>query len=196
VGDLVLSPIGVILAGGRGRRLGGDKARTELAGRPLISYPLCALIQAVGEVAVVAKPGTLLPLLAGIPIWLEAEEPHHPLVGIIHALRTAGPRPVVVCAADMPFVTAGVLAELARADAQGAPAVIAVQDGRLQPQLGRYEPSALALLEVAAPDRPLRTTVGELGPRLVEVPKSQLFNVNTAGDLAEAEVQLGRLGRP
>lgn len=189
----MLSPIGVILAGGRGRRLGGDKARAELAGRPLISYPLSALIQAVGEVAVVAKPGTLLPGLPGIPIWREAEEPHHPLVGIIHSLRTAGPRPVVVCAADMPFVTAGVLAELARADAREAPAVIAVQDGRLQPQLGRYEPAALDRLEAVPPDRPLRTTVGELRPQLVEVPEAQLFNVNTPEDLAEAEARLTRL---
>ena len=38
-----------ILAGGRGTRLGGDKARAELAGRPLISYPLAAAAAADGS---------------------------------------------------------------------------------------------------------------------------------------------------
>jgi molybdopterin-guanine dinucleotide biosynthesis protein A len=33
-------PVGAILAGGGGRRIGGDKAIVELHGRPLISYPL------------------------------------------------------------------------------------------------------------------------------------------------------------
>ena len=30
----------MILAGGRGSRLGGEKATAQLAGRPLIAYPL------------------------------------------------------------------------------------------------------------------------------------------------------------
>ena len=36
-------PIGVILAGGRGRRIGGSKAVVELCGKPLIRYPLEAM---------------------------------------------------------------------------------------------------------------------------------------------------------
>lgn len=50
--------LGVVLAGGRGSRLGGAKAMAELAGRPLISYPLTALLEAGLEAVVVAKPGT------------------------------------------------------------------------------------------------------------------------------------------
>ena len=36
-------PIGVVLAGGSGRRIGGSKAIVKLRGQPLITYPLAAL---------------------------------------------------------------------------------------------------------------------------------------------------------
>ncbi len=52
------STLGVVLAGGRGSRLGGAKPTADLAGRPLISYALAALAAAGLEAAVVAKPDT------------------------------------------------------------------------------------------------------------------------------------------
>ena len=90
---------------------------------------------------------------------------------------------MLVCAADMPLITAAVLRSLASADAGGAPAVIATSEGGLQPQLGRYEPAALALLAPSAAEgrRSLREVVSAIGPALVEVPEPVLFNVNTRG---------------
>jgi molybdopterin-guanine dinucleotide biosynthesis protein A len=191
----------VVLAGGAGRRIGGDKAVVSLAGRPLICYPLAAMRAAVGEagvVAVVAKPETRLPddLPSGVQVWREPAEPRHPAVGIAHALERAGGRSVVVCAADMPFVTAELLGALARADAAGAPAVVAVLDGGLQPHLARYEPLALTTLTAAAAGRrPLRQIVASLKPRLYAVADARVvFNVNTAEDLAEAERLITALG--
>ena len=55
-----------------------------------------------------AKQSTILPGLdAEVAIWLEADEPRHPLAGIVHALRCAARTPVIVVAGDMPFVTRG-----------------------------------------------------------------------------------------
>ena len=70
-----------------------------------------------------AKQSTVLPGLdVEVAIWLEAEEPRHPLAGIVHALRCARGRPVVVVAGDMPFVTRGLVARArARALARRAP---------------------------------------------------------------------------
>jgi molybdopterin-guanine dinucleotide biosynthesis protein A len=192
VGHLLRAPVGVILAGGRGRRVGGDKAMLELAGRPLIAYPLAAMRDAVAEVAVVTKPGLRLPSDLGVSVWLEPPEPQHPLVGIVHALRRAGGRPVVVCAVDLPLVTTRVLAALAEAEAGGVAAVIAAADGRLHPSLARYEPSALALLEPAAAEAraPLREVVARLEPHRLEVPPAVVFNVNTPEELAQAAARL------
>jgi molybdopterin-guanine dinucleotide biosynthesis protein A len=186
-----LRPIGVVLAGGLGRRIGGAKAVVQLGGRPLISYPLAAMRAAVGEVAVVAKADTVLPALDGVAVWIEPASPRHPLVGIVHALRRAGGRPVLVCAADLPFVTAAALTQLALADPQGTPAVIASSArGGPQPLLGCYQPTAAGLLAAAAltATGPVRAAVGAIGPRLLELADGRvLFNVNSEADLARAE---------
>jgi molybdenum cofactor guanylyltransferase len=192
-------PIGVVLAGGRARRLGGGKATASLAGRPLVSYPVRALRETVDEVAIVAKPSTALPALEpGIAVWREPAAPSHPLVGIAAALTRAGGRAVLVCAGDMPFVPVSLLARLAAADAGDAPAVVAASArGDLQPLLARYEPGALALLGPAAAEgvAPARAVVGSLTPAIVVVedPRS-LFNVNTPEDLREAESLLAAGG--
>jgi molybdenum cofactor guanylyltransferase len=189
VSDHERQPIGVILAGGLGRRIGGDKAVVTLCGRPLISYPLQAMGNATPDLAVVAKSDTRLPSLPGVDVWIEPEQPRHPLVGIVHALERAAGRPVLVCAADMPLITAAALRSLAEADPGGAPAVVARGERGLQPQLGLYLPAAAPALAQAAKasDQPLRAVVSALGPVLVQVPERVLFNVNTPDDLEALE---------
>ena len=98
-------PIGVILAGGRGRRIGGAKATVQLCKKPLICYPLAALQDALADVAVMAKLETKLPSLPGLTVWVEPDAQQHPLVGIVRALALAEGRPVVICAVDLPFVS-------------------------------------------------------------------------------------------
>jgi molybdenum cofactor guanylyltransferase len=191
-------PVGVVLAGGRARRLHGRKVAAALGGRPLLSYPLRSMLEATREVAVVAKPSTELPPLGPVPVWAEPEQPSHPLVGIVEALRRAGGRPVLVCAGDMPFVPVSLLTRLAAHDAGGAPAVVATSERHgLQPLLARYEPAALELLAPAAAEAvaPARAVVAELAPVVVMVADARaLFNVNTPEDLREAEALLAARG--
>lgn len=109
--------IGVLLAGGRGRRLGGrPKAAVEVGGRPLASYPAAALAGVCSRVAFVAKPGSDLPRLPGVERWDEPTDPQHPVVGIVHALEQAG-EAVLVVAADMPYVTPNACASVIAAGA-------------------------------------------------------------------------------
>src|ERR1700735_4550529 len=115
VSGLRRRPVGAVLAGGRGQRIGGDKAIVSLAGRPLLSYPVRAMLGALDHVVVVAKPSTVLPALDGVAVWREPEHPSHPLVGIAEALRRAAGGWVLVCAGDMPFVAVPLLGWLAAA---------------------------------------------------------------------------------
>ena len=91
---------------------------------------------------------TELPQLE-VPIVLEPEEPRHPLIGIVAALRHAGGRPVLVVACDLPLVSPALLAELAASpqppdsppspERSGTePLVLAAPGGDPQPLLGRY----------------------------------------------------------
>ncbi len=187
-------PVGVVLAGGLGRRLGGAKATVELRGRPLICYPLQALAAVLEEVAVIARADTPLPSLPGVTVWIERQAPRHPLHGIVEALGLAGGRPVLACAVDLPFVTPELVSSLARADSGGAPAVIAANAGQLQPLLGRYEPSAAQPLAVAAREGvSARDAVAALRPRLLAVDDPELLlNVNAPEDLLHAAALLDR----
>lgn len=188
-------PLGVVLAGGAGRRIGGAKATVKLAGRPLIAYPLEALWRALGAVAVVAKPDTELPCLPGVRVWLEPPRPRHPLVGIVHALERARGRPVLVCALDLPLVSEDLVRALATASRGAAPAVVVRADGRVHPTLGCYAAASLEPLRAAlrVGQRPLRDTVAELRPRELEVADAEaLFNVNTPEELLEAGELLRR----
>ena len=181
--------IGALLAGGSGSRLGaGSKAAAPLAGRALAAYPAEALGAVCERVAVVCKADTQLPDLPGTERWEEPDEPRHPLTGIVHALVTAD-GPVLVCAADMPFVTADACRTLLGA-AGTSPAVVATADGVLQPVLGLYAPAALDVLRAAPPDAPLTRTVEALDPVRVALPAALVRSVNTPAELAEAEAQL------
>jgi molybdopterin-guanine dinucleotide biosynthesis protein A len=181
------SVIGAVLAGGLGRRLGSPKATAELAGRPLVAYPLDALREVCERVVVVAKRDTELP--PDLERWDEADEPRHPVAGIRYALERAD-APILVCAADMPFVSPPILDRIAGELRPAAMAAVAVADGRLEPLLAAYAPAALEVLSEAAPDAPLRRTVEALAPALVEVKADVVFIVNTPDDMAEAERRL------
>jgi molybdopterin-guanine dinucleotide biosynthesis protein A len=201
-------PIGVVLAGGLGRRIGGSKAIVELRGTPLVCYPLRALQAVLAEVVVVAKPGTALPPLPGVPIWLEPAEPRHPLAGIVHALEGAGAasgiegmaRELLVSAADLPFLSPDLVERLVRADAHGAPALVPRAGGRLQPLLARYAPAAYAPLAAALRADPLPAlgdAVAELEPHVIDCDDAQpFFNVNAPEDLLTAAGLLDRGGEP
>jgi molybdopterin-guanine dinucleotide biosynthesis protein A len=183
--------IGALLAGGSGSRLGrSSKPAAVLAGHPLAWYPAQALAAVCERVAVVCKSDTQLPPLPDVERWDEPDEPRHPLTGIVHALETAD-GPVLVCAADMPFVTADACRTLLQVAGQGGSAVVATADGVLQPTFALYAPSALDVLRAAPADAPLTSTVEELDPVRVALPAALVRGVNTPEELAEAEGLLG-----
>lgn len=176
--------VGAILAGGLGLRMGGRKPARELAGRPLASYPAAALARACERVVIVAKGGTELPSLAGVERWDEPPEPRHPAAGIVYALERAG-APVLVCGADMPFVTAEACEQLIAAGA------VAVTRGRVQPLFGVYRPSAApGLLAAAEVGEPLTRAVERLAPPLLELPEAVVRSVDTPDALAAADARL------
>jgi molybdenum cofactor guanylyltransferase len=184
-------PLGAVLAGGRARRLGGAKATAPLAGRPLLAWPLEALAGVLDEVVVVAKAATALPPLE-VEVWVEPDEPSHPRAGIVHALARADGRAVLVCAADLPFVTPELLCRLRDEPAEGTPAVVPRAGGRLQPLLARYEPAALPRLLDAPAGQALTASVEALAPRVVECDADAFVNVNTPEDLAGAAQRIAR----
>src|SRR5579862_2687465 len=129
----------IVLAGGRARRLGGDKAGAILRGRPLIEHVLDAARDAGLEPIVVAKAATPLPPV-GARVVREPDAPVHPLCGILAGLRAIDGDAAVCCPLDMPFVTGDLLRWIAE-----LPDELAVVRGH--PLLGRYARALAPALE-------------------------------------------------
>jgi molybdopterin-guanine dinucleotide biosynthesis protein A len=188
-----MDAVGVILAGGAGRRIGGDKTVVQIDRRPLLHYPLAAMREVLKDVVVVCKEDTVLPDLSPeVAIWCEPAAPRHPLYGIACALRNAAGRSVLVCAADMPLVTPATFLALLAAEPADAPAAVAHGAGRLQTVLARYSPAALAVLDAMGVDEPAARVVARLDPVLVEVSDEETFNVNAPEDVLQASALLSR----
>jgi molybdopterin-guanine dinucleotide biosynthesis protein A len=191
-------PLGVVLAGGAGRRIGGEKTLVELDGRPLLHYPLAVLHATLGDVVVICKESTPLPELAGrAAIWCEPEEPRHPLAGVAWALRQAPGRDVLVCAGDMPLVTAELVRMLLAVRAGEAAAVVPVAGGRLEPLLAVYRPAALPGLQAMDPGESATAVVERLGPLTVAVAdEDAFFSVNAPEDVLRASALLAARAQP
>jgi molybdopterin-guanine dinucleotide biosynthesis protein A len=182
-----------IMAGGRGTRMGGPKAAVELAGRPLIAYPIATARDAGLEPVVVAKSGSALPAL-DCEVLIEPDEPVHPLAGIVAALEALG-EPLVGIACDLPLLPASLIVALA---AREAPLVIPA-DPSPQPLVARWDPELLPQLRASlATAAPMRRLVAELRAEVIAGeelarhgdPSVIFANVNDPDGLADAEASL------
>lgn len=180
----------VVLAGGRGSRLGGaDKAALLLDGVPLVDRAVAA-VRGVGSCVVVGPPG----VTAGVTVVREDPPFAGPVAGIAAGLTALGEgaEAVVVLACDLADPTAAVAALLAAwppgADADG---VCLVHEGRAQWLTAIYRRAALR----AALDRlgdPAGRSVRDLvaGLLLVEVTAgTAAADIDTWEDLRRAGEQ-------
>ena len=176
-------PLGVVLAGGLGTRMGGGKAVALLEGRPLVAHVLDALAAVTARQVVVAKRDTALP--PGLTVWVEPDTPRHPLAGVRHALRSAGGAAVLCCGVDLPRLDPATLrALLAGAGPAGA---VARAGGFLHPTVALWTPAALPVLEAFDADEPARAVAVRAGLRAVDVDPGALVNVNRPEDLRALE---------
>jgi FdhD protein len=143
---------GAVLAGGRSRRMGVDKRRLTVDGRPLLARAVEAVREAVGEVVVVAAAGdapTLAEVITDVPIVADLEPDLGPLGGLVTALANARSDVVVVVPGDHPALAPAVLQALASAlvaDPSLQAALLSTDRGP-QPLIGAYRREAAATVQ-------------------------------------------------
>ena len=172
-------PLGVVLAGGLGTRMGGAKALAVLDGRPLVAHVLDALAAVTHEQVVVAKRDTALP--PGLTVWIEPDTPRHPLAGVRHALRSAQGEAVLCCGVDLPRLDPATLRALL--EGAGPAGAVARAGGFLHPTVALWTHAALPVLEAFGPDEPARAVAERAGLVPVDVEPAALVNVNRPEDL-------------
>lgn len=149
-------PIGLILAGGRGSRLGGrDKAWLRLHGQPLLCHAWRRLAGQVETVVVASQRHRWAYRHLGIELIDDhASAPGRgPLAGIAAALERWPQSQIAIMPVDAPLAPDDFVARLRRALATGAPAA-AVFDGRRRQPLFALLSGQLAGAAVAALNAP------------------------------------------
>jgi molybdopterin-guanine dinucleotide biosynthesis protein A len=196
------STVGLVLAGGRSRRFGGEKAAALLQGKPLLLWAAERLAGDCGAVGVNAQAGSLAEELAGdLPVLHDRlGDPDGPMAGIRAGLAWAeglGARRLAVSPCDAPRLPHDLFARLiAAAGADGA-AVAETPDG-LQPLLAVWPVEALAEVEAAlagGAHPPTWRVLEGLGAVRVRFDDSAAFaNINTRNDLAALTAGLAAPG--
>lgn len=183
---------GVVLCGGAGRRIGGDKAKIRLGGQTLVE-------RVADRIGAVASPVVLAAGDADVPRLPYARvrdaRPHAgPLGGIVGAFAATTAPLLAVVAADMPFVSPDLLATLADL-MDDFDAVVPVTERGTQPLHAVYARSAAGELSAAlsAGDLRLRSALRRLKVRraaddvwrAVDASGRFAWNVNTREDLVK-----------
>ena len=132
--------IGVVLAGGAGKRMGQDKAGVFVADRPMISWVIAALEPVVDRVTISGRTGGW----NGHPGLPDPEGIAGPLAGLAAGLLLG--EPVLLVAVDQPWVRTETLAKLAPI----GETVVPVHDEFRQVTCGVYYPVILESVYQAA----------------------------------------------
>ncbi|RUT99682.1 molybdenum cofactor guanylyltransferase MobA [Mesorhizobium sp. USDA-HM6] len=199
------SVAGIILAGGRSRRMGGgDKPLLSLGKGRLIDHVAARLKPQVGSLALNANGDPARFAGTDLPVLADTVSGHAgPLAGILTGLEWAATntacRSLVSAAGDTPFFPGDLVERLAAA-ARERPGAIAVasSDGRWHPTFALWPlglSDALRHFLVDEDNRRVSAFMERHGFVRVEFPMIEaegrridpFFNINTLDDLAEAK---------
>lgn len=201
--------LGVVLAGGLARRMGGgDKPLRMLGGRPMLDHALARLAPQVAALVLNANGDPARFAAYRLPVIADGLPDHPgPLAGILAALDwAAGHRPglpwVVSVPGDSPFIPDDLVARLhAARDAAGVPLACARSGGQAHPPVGLWPVALREDLRAALTggERKIDRWTGRHGCAHADWPDAPVdpfFNANAPEDLEAAERLLPMLQRP
>ena len=191
--------VGVLLAGGQARRMGGgDKSLRRLGDRSILEHVIERARPQVAALVLNANGDPARFARFGLPVAADVVEGFAgPLAGVLTGMEwTRRNRPgcawIATIATDTPFFPEDLVARLGRA-AMGADLACARSGGRAHPVFGLW-PVRLAedLRHAMLKEEVRKVDVWTARYRLVEVefaadPIDPFFNTNRPADLAEAE---------
>jgi molybdenum cofactor guanylyltransferase len=191
--------VGLVIAAGRSRRFGTEKAVADLLGKPLLVWAVERLASSCAVVAVNARPGSDTERLAQareLPVLHDAPgDAQGALAGVRAGLAWAarvGARALAVSPCDAPLLPSDLFERLIRAAGEGA-AMADTDDGR-QPLCSVWPVTALPAVTAALADGahpPTWRVLDDLGAARVAFGDRAAFaNINTRADLAEVAARL------
>lgn len=198
--------LGVVLAGGRSSRMGGNaKAFVDLDGRPMIVRVLDRLVPQVDQVIVNANDCFPDYERLGHPVVPDEHGDRlGPIAGVLAGLRHASTLPgtghIITAPVDLPILPSDVVSRLAHAPRGGTTVAVASSGGRLHPTVALWPAIALKSAAVALEEKQFKMHGLLLQLGYCEVPFAQIrvggrvfdpfLNVNTPADVEAARTAL------
>lgn len=199
-----LSPLGVILAGGRSERMGGrEKAMLSLGRRPMIAHVVERLAGQVERIVINANGDPARFRGFGLPVIADTLEGLlGPLAGLLagmeYSLKAMGGADIVTVAADTPFFPADLVARLAAARREAdVPLALAASESGTHHTIGLLSIALMGDLAATlkAGHRKAGDWTARHRPAIVKFDTivaggrhiDPFFNVNRPEDLARAE---------
>ena len=191
------SVVAIVLAGGRGKRLGIPKAELMFLGEPLIQRVAVRLQEIAERIVVVAASGQIIAIQAtgGVSLIHDSREDRGPLAGLHEALQMLDGGLAIAVGCDMPFIDVSVIQR--QIDLlEDHDAVVPILDGYPQSLHAVYRVArlhtALSLLDQG--ERSLRGLLAAMNVRYLQESewlafcpdRTTFMNINTPADLERA----------
>ena len=174
---------GLILAGGRSKRFGSDKAQHKIDGIPMIERVHTAILRVASPILVsVANESQQYDLPAR---HIPDIYPHcGPLAGLHAGLHAAETEWVLVVAVDLPYIESASLEKLLMRRTDDVDAVVAQCDGKVQPLCGCYRTSLASRIEerLASKKLAVMAFLDTIRVDFVDIPEMELCNFNRPAD--------------
>jgi molybdopterin-guanine dinucleotide biosynthesis protein A len=191
---------GLLLTGGRSRRMQRDKLALEYGGQPQLARAM-ALLEPLVERSFVSVRADQRndPQRSAFPCITDVLPDIGPIGGI-HAALCAHPEAAwLVLAGDLPFLDTATLQQLiaARAPQRLATAFRSSHDGKPEPLCAIFEPASLGSIEawIAADQRCPRDFLAHSDVELLTLREARaLDNVNTAAEYLQARSAFAERG--
>jgi molybdenum cofactor guanylyltransferase len=191
---------GLVLTGGRSRRMQRDKASLEYAGKSQLARAMELLTPLVARCFVSVRTDQLHdPHRAAYDTIADIKPNLGPIGGIHAALHAYPDRGWLILACDLPFLNRATLQHLIahRASTRVATAYRSSFDGLPEPLCAIFEPRSLKIIEESLADGQQcpRALLSRSDVELLDLPDPRaLDNVNTGEEYAAANATLGATG--
>ena len=191
----------IVLAGGKGLRLGQDKASEIIGDRSLLERVVSRLIPFDGDIYIVTASERVFPSLSrSIKAVIDIYRDKGPLGGIYAGLKASDATYNLVVACDMPFLNRDLLGYMLRV-APGCDLVVPRVGELVEPLHAVYSKACLAPIErlIKQGSLGVRELFTLVRVRYVEAEEIDgfdpehlsFFNINTSSDLARARGLIG-----
>lgn len=188
---------GIILAGGRSRRMGENKSLLRLNGKAMIEFAIEAVRPLCSEVVISSD----YPVydFTGCRVWPDEIRNQAPIVGIYSCLKRSETEVNIILSCDMPLINSHVMEYLLANSAESDITVPVHENGMIEPMCGIYKKSATGILKTCIEEGnfSMNGSIRKANHRLVSIDNllpffsEKLFrNINTPSDFEEVSSYL------